>query len=285
MPRGGGGAEVRAQCYWISVRDGGAAMVHRGVLPRPRLHLGDGEGRRSALEPTQGSGAAGGGGLQRETCNTGGGQESGRHRYDAGNGGTRGHGETLPAAGEQVVSVSEEVGDASKMKGGAVPDGLHPGDGPPSFQVRHSPGPLAQLGPLHGPGLPTEFPPEGEQAVHWRKETVAGEAAGETNEDGPTFCGSTESRTEGATVQGETKRLDLRDDLETHRRESLRTPGTAIRAGFHTASWEGGEEEPGRRQETAGGRSGGGGRGFGEGGPAPHTGGVVPHSGVVQGCS
>ena len=216
MPRGGGGAEVRAQCYWISVRDGGAAMVHRGVLPRPRLHLGDGEGRRSALEPTQGSGAAGGGGLQRETCNTGGGQESGRHRYDAGNGGTRGHGETLPAAGEQVVSVSEEVGDASKMKGGAVPDGLHPGDGPPSFQERRSPGPSAQLGPLHGPGLPAKRPPDGAQEIPGREKTVASEAAGETNANRPTFRGSTESCTEGATARGETKRLGLREDVETH---------------------------------------------------------------------
>ena len=40
MKRGGGG-EVRTQCYRISARDGGAAMVHRGMLPRPQQHLDD----------------------------------------------------------------------------------------------------------------------------------------------------------------------------------------------------------------------------------------------------
>ena len=74
---------------------------------------------------------------------------------------------------------------------------------------------------------------------------VAGEAAGETNADIPTFCSSTEGHTEGATARGETKRLDLGEDMETHRRESLRTPGPTILAGFHTANWGGGEEEPG----------------------------------------
>ena len=255
------------------------------MLPCSQRHLDDGEGRRSAPEPTQGSGAAGGGGLQLEPRDTGGGQESGRHRNDAGDGGTRGHGETLPAARDQLVSGSKDVGDASKSKGGAVPDGLHPGDGLPYFQERRSPGLSAQLGPLHGPGFPAERPPDGAQEIPGREETVAGEATGGTNKDGPTFCGSTESRTEGATARGETKRLDLGDNVETHRQESLRTTGPKIRTGFHTASWEGGKEEPDGRQETAGGQSGGGGRGFGEGAPAPHTGGVVPHSGVVQGCS
>ena len=74
-----------------------------------------------------------------------------------------------------------------------------------------------------------------------REETVAGEAAGGTNADRPTFRRSTESRTEGATARGKTKRLDIRDDVETHRQESLCTPGPTIRAGFHTAYWKGGE--------------------------------------------
>ena len=73
--------------------------------------------------------------------------------------------------------------------------------------------------------------------------------------------------------------------MKTHRRESLRTTGPTIRAGVHTAYWEGGEEEPGGGQETVGKRSGDGGGSFGEGGPSPHTGGVVPHTGVVKGCS
>ena len=180
----------------------------------------------------------------------------------------------------------EDMGGAPKGKVCAVPDGLHPGDGPPSFQERRSPGPSAQLGPLHGPELSAERPPpDGAQEIPGRAETVAGEAAEGTNTDGSTFRGSTESRTEGATTQGKTTRLDLGVDVKTHQRESLRTPGPAIRSGLQATPGEGGTEEPGYRQETVGGRSGGGGRGFGEGGPAPHTGGVVPPSGVVQGCS
>ena len=70
---------------------------------------------------------------------------------------------------------------------------------------------------IHGPGLSAECPPDGAQEIPGREETVAGEAAGRTNEDGPTFRGSTESRTEGATARGETKRLDLGVDMETHR--------------------------------------------------------------------
>ena len=120
-----------------------------------------------------------------------------------------------------MVLESEDVGDAPKGTVGAVPDGLHPGDGPPSFQERCSPGPSAQLGPLHGPGLPAERPPDGAQEIPGREETVAGEAAGETNADRPTFRGSTEGRPEGATTRGETKRLDLGEYVETYQRESL----------------------------------------------------------------
>ena len=40
-----------------------------------------------------------------------------------------------------------------------------------------------------------------------------GEAITGTNTGGPTFCGSTESRTESATARGEKKRLDLGVDV------------------------------------------------------------------------
>ena len=126
-----------------------------------------------------------------------------------------------------------------------------------------SPGTSAQLGPLHVPGLSAERPPGRAKEIPGREETVASEAAEGPNTDGSTFRGSTESRTEGATTQGETKHLDLGVNMEAHRRESLRTPGPAIRAGLQATPGEGGTEEPGERQETAGGRSGGGGRGFG----------------------
>ena len=131
-----------------------------------------------------------------------------------------------------MVLGSEDMGDAPKVKEGAVPDGLHPGDGPPSLQERRSPGPSAQLGPLHGPGLSDERPTEGAQYIPGREETVAGEAVKGTNTDRYTFRGSTESHTEGATARGETKHLDLGVDVETHRQESLHTTKPAIRAGL-----------------------------------------------------
>ena len=58
-----------------------------------------------------------------------------------------------------------------------------------------------------------------------------------------------------------------------------------VRAGIHTANWEGGKEEFGGGPEMEVGQGRGGGGSVGEGGPAPHTGGMVPHIGVVQGCS
>ena len=67
-----------------------------------------------------------------------------------------------------MVSVLADVGDASEWKGNAVPDGLHPGDGPPSLWECRYPGPSAQLRPLHGPGLPAERPPDRAQEVPGR---------------------------------------------------------------------------------------------------------------------
>ena len=56
-------------------------------------------------------------------------------------------------------------------------------------------------------------PPKGTQTILGQEEAVAGEAAAGANTDGPTFCGSTESRTESETARGETKRLDLGVDV------------------------------------------------------------------------
>ena len=182
------------------------------------------------MELAKESGTAGGGRLQCRFGNTRRGQEGGGHRNVAGNVGTGRHGKTLPSKGEEVVSGPEDVGDAPKGEGGEVLDGIHPGDGHPSLQERRRPGPSAQLGPLHGPGMSAERPPDGTQAKLGREEAVASEAAAGANTDGPTFRGSTERRTESATTRGKIKRLDLGVDVETHRRESLRTPGPAIQA-------------------------------------------------------
>ena len=110
---------------------------------------------------------------------------------------------------------------------------------------------------------------------------MAGEAAGETNKYGSTFRCPTEGRPEGATARGETKRLDIRGDVYTCRREILRTPVPTIRAGIQTETWEGGKEESGGRPETEGGRSGGRGGGADGGGYTPRPGGVAPHTRLV----
>ena len=60
------------------------------------------------------------------------------------------------------------TGGALERKGGAVPDRLHPGDGPRSLWEFCRPGPSAQLGPLPGPGLPAERPPDGAQEIPGR---------------------------------------------------------------------------------------------------------------------
>ena len=156
-----------------------------------------------------------------------------------------------------------DVVDASERKGGVVPDRLHPGDRPTSLQECCRPGPSAQLGPLNGPGLPSERPPDRAQYIPGREETVASEAAGENNAGRPTFRGPTEGRPKGATARGETKHLYLIEDVETHRQESLCMTGPTVRAGIHTANWEGGIEESGGGPETEGGQSGGGGGGVG----------------------
>ena len=172
-------------------------------------------------------------------------------------------------------------GHAEEGTGGAVPDRLHPRDGPPSLQECHHPGPPAQLGPLHGPGLPAERTPVGDEAIPGGEKAVAGEATDKTIMDGRTLCGSTESRTKAETAGGETKRLDLSGDVEAHRQESLHAPGPTLREGGHAAVVKSGASELGEGPTEEGGRGGGGGGGSGEGGSASYPRGVVPPSGVV----
>ena len=68
-------------------------------------------------------------------------------------------GAALPAAGETVVQGPANVGHAEEGTGGVVPDELRLRDGLPSLQECHRPRPLAQFGPLHGPGLPANHTP------------------------------------------------------------------------------------------------------------------------------
>ena len=123
------------------------------------------------------------------------------------------------------------MGNVTEGKGGAVPDRLYPGDGPPSLWEFLRPGPLAQLVPLHGPGLPSKHLPDGTHEVLKGKEAVADEAANETDTRGQNFRGPTEGRLESATARGETECMDIRIDVEACRRESLCAPGPKERAG------------------------------------------------------
>ena len=116
------------------------------------------------------------------------------------------------------------MGNATEGKGGAVPDRLYPGDGPPSLWGCLCPGPLAQLGPLHGTGLPDKRLPGGTQEIPRGEEAVAAEAANKTDRDGQNFCSPTEGRPEIATAGGETECVDIGGDVEACRRESLGTP-------------------------------------------------------------
>ena len=110
------------------------------------------------------------------------------------------------------------MGNATEGKGCVVPDRLYPGDGLPSLQECHCPGPSAQLGPLHGTGLPAKRLPDITQELPRGKEAVAEEAADETDTGGQNFRGSTEVRPESATARGETERVDIGGDAEACQR-------------------------------------------------------------------
>ena len=122
------------------------------------------------------------------------------------------------------------MGNAKEWKGGTVPDRLYPGDGPPSLQECLCLRPLAQLGPLHGPGLPDKRLPDRTKAVLRGKEAVASEAANKADMGGQTVCGPTGGRPESATARGKTERVDIGGDVEACRQESLRVPGPTERA-------------------------------------------------------
>ena len=174
-----------------------------------------------------------------------------------------------------------DVGHAEEGTGGAVPDGLHPRDGPPSLQECLRPGPPAQLGPVHGTWLLPERTPVGDKAIPGGTKAVASEATDRTITAGHTLCGSTESRTKAKTAGSEMKRLDLGGNVEAHRRESLHAPGPAVREGGQETADKRNHGEFGAGPTEEGGRGGGGGGGSDEGGPTSYPRGVVPPSGVV----
>ena len=182
--RGGGGATVRTESHRVPTGDGGAGMVHCGVLPHPRRHLDNREGCRSAQGALQESGAAGGGRPKHKFRGSGGRPERGRYSGYSRDGGTGGHGTALPPAAAPLVSGQEDVGNATEGTVGAVPDRLYPGDRPSSLQECLRPGPSAQLIPLHVAGLPAKRLPDRTQDIPRGTEEISSEAADKTNEGG-----------------------------------------------------------------------------------------------------
>ena len=136
---GGGCPAIWSQRHWIPAGYRGAAMVHRGMLPRPWWNLDNREGRRSAQGAPQGSRAAGGGEHERELGGARWRPEGGGYRGRFGDGGTRGHVGACPPATAPLVRGREDVEYATKGEGGAVLDGLYPGDGLPSLWKRLRP--------------------------------------------------------------------------------------------------------------------------------------------------
>ena len=68
---GGGRATVWSQRRWLPAVDGGAAVVHHWILPRPRRHLNDIECRRCAQGVAPGRRTYGGGRLEHDTGGVG----------------------------------------------------------------------------------------------------------------------------------------------------------------------------------------------------------------------
>ena len=71
----------------------------------------------------------------------------------------------LPSVLSPLVPIRENVYNGQAGEGGAIIDGLHPGNGPPSLQENVRPGPQAQLRSVHGLGLPPQQHPEGTHKV------------------------------------------------------------------------------------------------------------------------
>ena len=139
----------------------------------------------------------------------------------------------------------EDVEHAPKGKGGAVPDILHPGDGPPSlgnvsvWDPRHNSDHYMVLGCLPSASLTNH------KQYLGGPEEVAIEASNGANERGRCICGPTEGRPKSEGERGEIKLVDLDRDVETRRRESLRAPGSGERTGYKKNAGARHQGEPG----------------------------------------
>ena len=109
---------------------------------------------------------------------------------------------------------------------------------------------------------------------------VTSEAAEGANKGGRRICVPAEGRHESEGARGETERVDLEGDVETHQQESLRVPEPSERAGTNKTTGTRHQGELGGGLETARGQGGGRGGGAGGGKPTPNPGGLAQDSGV-----
>ena len=109
-----------------------------------------------------------------------------------GGGEVRGHVITLSSAPTPLEPIRENVEHSTSGEGGAVPDGIHPGDGLPYIKERVSPGPQAQLISLLDPGVPLQLHPEGTHKVPWVAHVDTPPPPEHPNERGRDICGPPE---------------------------------------------------------------------------------------------
>ena len=156
----GGRTSVWPQRCRLLAGDGSAVVVHHWMLPLPQRHLDDRECHRRAQGVAPGRRTNVGGLPQYDADGTGKRPEGNVNCGDADRRGTRGHGRTLPSALTQMGQGTEDVDHVKGGEGSPVPDGLYPGDRPPSLMERVRSVSKSQHRSLYGVGLPLQRPRE-----------------------------------------------------------------------------------------------------------------------------
>ena len=184
-----------------------------------------------------------------------------------------------------MVLGREDVEHGTVGGGGAVPDGLHPGDISSYLQKCDRPGPTAQLVPLYGPRSPPQRPPEVTHRVLQSAHAYPPPASDHPDEGGRTLCGPTEGypKTKGLGFQEE--RVGFVGHVEACQQEIIHVPGSIKRPCPHPTPRPCNQHEPEGGQATADGVSGRGDRADnGRIPPPPPQGIMSPDEGVVQVC-
>ena len=132
-----------------------------------------------------------------------------------------------------LVLRQEDVDHGAVGDGGAVTDGLYPGDVPHSLQERACLGTQAQLRLLHDLGVPPQCHPEGAQEVPWEAHTDPSLAPDHPDKRGKTCRGSLAGNTKTKDAGGTEERMDIGGHVEACQHESLCAPISCARPGIH----------------------------------------------------